>query len=108
MELLEKDLMSIQEVRLLLKKAKEAHKILATFNQEKIDRIVKAIAEASLQNAERLAKMANEETGFGIWQDKVVKNVLVLWGFMRQLRIKKQLEFFGRIKRIKQWRLEYR
>ncbi len=75
MELQEKDLMSIQEVRMLLKKAKEAHKILATFNQEQIDRIIKAIAEACLQNAERLAKMANEETGFGIWQDKVVKNI---------------------------------
>lgn len=89
MELLEKDLMSIQEVRLLLKKAKEAHKILATFNQEKIDRIVKAIAEASLQNAERLAKMANEETGFGIWQDKVVKNVFGSMGIYEAIKDQK-------------------
>lgn len=89
MELLEKDLMSIQEVRLLLKKAKEAHKILATFNQEQIDRIVKAIAEASLQNAERLAKMANEETGFGIWQDKVVKNVFGSMGIYEAIKNQK-------------------
>ena len=43
MELLDKDLVSIQEVRGLLKKAYEAQKILATFSQEQIDRIVKAI-----------------------------------------------------------------
>lgn len=75
MELLDKDLVSIQEVRNLLKKAYEAQKILATFNQEQIDRIVKAIADAGYANAEKLAKMANEETGFGLWQDKVIKNV---------------------------------
>ena len=75
MEILDKDLKSLQEVRLLLKAAKDAHKILVTFHQEKIDGIVKAIAEACLRNAERLAKMAHEETGFGIWQDKVIKNV---------------------------------
>ena len=75
MELQDKDLQSIQEIRLLLKAATEAQKILATFDQAKIDQIVKAIAEAALANSERLAKMANEETGFGIWQDKVIKNV---------------------------------
>lgn len=75
MELQDKDLLSIQEVRSLLKQASEAAEILATFDQQKIDEIVKAMAEASLANAVRLAKMANEETGFGIWQDKVIKNV---------------------------------
>lgn len=75
MELLDKDLVSIQEVRNLLKKAYEAQKILATFSQEQIDRITKAIADAGYANAVKLAKMANEETGFGIWQDKVIKNV---------------------------------
>lgn len=75
MELLDKDLVSIQEVRGLLKKAHEAQKTLATFSQEQIDRIVKAIADAGYANAVKLAKMANEETGFGIWQDKVIKNV---------------------------------
>lgn len=75
MELYDKDLVSIQEVRKLLKDAYEAQKILQTFGQEKIDSIVKAIADAGMKNAEPLAKMANEETGFGIWQDKVIKNI---------------------------------
>lgn len=74
MELLDKDLVSVQEVRNLIKKAKEAQRVLAQMSQSQIDKIVKAIADAGFENAERLAKMANEETGFGKWQDKIVKN----------------------------------
>ena len=72
----DKDLRSIQEVRDLVKRAKEAQKEFASYTQEQIDRIVKAVAEACVPHAERLAKMAVEETGFGVWQDKVLKNRL--------------------------------
>lgn len=75
MELYDKDLTSIQEVRKLLKEAYEAQKILQTFDQQKIDSIIKAMSEAATNNAEKLAKIANEETGFGKWQDKVIKNI---------------------------------
>lgn len=75
MELTDKDLLSIQEVRCLMKKSKEAQLKLAEMSQSQIDAIVKAIAEAAIANAERLAKMANEETGFGIWKDKTFKNI---------------------------------
>lgn len=75
MENQDKDLRSIQEVRNLLKEADKAQKIIATFDQAKIDKICKAISDACIQHAVRLAKMANEETSFGIWQDKVIKNV---------------------------------
>lgn len=91
MELLDKDLKSIQEVRLLLKAAKEAQKILSTFSQEKIDSIVKAMAEAGLRHAERLAKMANEETGFGIWQDKVIKNIFGSMGIFNEIKNQKTI-----------------
>lgn len=74
MELLDRDLASVQEVRNLVAKAKEAQKTLAKMSQEQLDRIVKAISDAGFENAEKLAKMANEETGFGIWEDKVIKN----------------------------------
>lgn len=74
MELLDKDLLSLQETRTLISKAKKAHDIYKTFSQSKVDSIVKAVAEAAEKEAVRLAKMAHEETGFGIWQDKVVKN----------------------------------
>ncbi len=72
----DKDLQSVQEVRDLVKRAKQAQKEYATFTQEQVDRVVKAVAEACAPQAQRLAKMAVEETGFGIWQDKVLKNQL--------------------------------
>lgn len=75
MELLDKDLLSLQETRNLIKDAKIAQKKLAKMTQCEINKIVKAIADAGFKNAEKLAKMAEEETGFGKWQDKVIKNI---------------------------------
>jgi len=72
----DRDLTSVQEVRNLVAAAAKAQKEYAAFSQEQVDRIVKAVAEACAAQAERLAKMAVEETGFGVWQDKVLKNLL--------------------------------
>ena len=71
---LDKDLESIQEARSLARKAKEAQQEFQFFNQEQVDKIIKAMAEAGYSESERLAKMAHEETGFGKWEDKVIKN----------------------------------
>lgn len=73
---LDKDLQSIQETRDLIKKAKAAQKEFQNWSQERVDALVKVIADACIANAEPIAKMAEEETGFGIWQDKIVKNLL--------------------------------
>ena len=73
---LDRDLQSIQEVRNLVANAKCAQKELATFSQEKIDSIICEIAKDCAANAQKLAKMAVEETGFGVWEDKVLKNLL--------------------------------
>ena len=72
----DRDLYSIQEVRNAVKAAKAAQLVYRTFDQAKVDGIVARIAQACAANAEKLAKMAVEETGFGIWQDKVLKNLL--------------------------------
>lgn len=72
----DKDLQSIQEVRNLITNAKKAQETYSMFSQEQVDRIVAEIAKAGAAHAEELAKMAVEETGFGIWQDKVLKNLL--------------------------------
>lgn len=48
MELVDKDLRSIQETRNLIRKAKEAQQVLATFSQKQIDAIVQAVSELSL------------------------------------------------------------
>jgi len=45
-------------------------------NQTQTDRIVREVYIAALNNRVRLAKMAAEETGLGIWQHKVIKNVI--------------------------------
>ncbi len=71
---LDKDLQSIQEARALTAAAKEAQLEFKHYNQEQVDKIVKAMAEAGFNEAERLAKMAYEETGFGKIQDKIIKN----------------------------------
>lgn len=71
---MDKDLRSIQETRDLIEAAKKAQKVLETFSQTQIDQIVKAVSDATFSQRERLAKMANEETGFGIYEDKIIKN----------------------------------
>ena len=45
-------------------------------NQTETDKIVKAVYEASFNNRIYLAKKAHEETGLGVWKDKVIKNVI--------------------------------
>lgn len=70
----DQDLMSIQETRNLIANAKKAQEIYRLFPQEKVDMIVKAVAIAAEKESIKLAKMAWQETGFGRWQDKIVKN----------------------------------
>ncbi|MBQ7953293.1 MAG: aldehyde dehydrogenase family protein, partial [Clostridia bacterium] len=75
MELNDKDLASLQQVRNLLHNANEAKKQMAKMSQQQLDKIVEAIAKSGEENAERLAKLAADETGFGKWQDKKIKNL---------------------------------
>lgn len=87
---LDQDLQSIQEVRDLVAQAKKAAEILYCFSQEQLDKICKAMAEACLEGSKELAKMAAEETGFGCWEDKVLKNRLgsiITWEWMRDKRV---------------------
>lgn len=58
----------------LISKAQKAQKIYAAFSQEKVDEIFKACAIAINSRRIPLAKMACEETGMGIVEDKVIKN----------------------------------
>ncbi len=53
---------------------KEAQKIFATYTQEQVDAIFKAAATAADKMRIPLAKMAVEETGMGVMEDKVIKN----------------------------------
>ncbi|MBN1300561.1 MAG: aldehyde dehydrogenase family protein [Melioribacteraceae bacterium] len=68
------DLKSIQEVRELVNIAKQAQLEFKHYSQEQVNKIVKAMADAGYAEAESLAKLAHEETGFGKWEDKLIKN----------------------------------
>ena len=86
MQLYDKDLLSVQEVRELVEKAKTAQEELSNKSQKEIDTIVKSIAYAGVRNAGRLARMAYEETGFGIEADKIIKNVFASNGVYEHIK----------------------
>ena len=87
--IIDKDLLSIQEARILAENAKAAQKVLATYTQEQLDAIVDRMAEEINKYAKELAKMSAEETDYGVWQDKYIKNRFVceyLRGKLKGLR----------------------
>ena len=62
------------EARALARRAKQAQMQIAELSQERIDAIVDAMAAAVAPQCEALAKLAVEETGYGVVADKVQKN----------------------------------
>lgn len=71
----DRDLTSIHEARTLARAARRAQEQLAELSQVQIDAIVEAMAEAVTPHAEALARLAVEETGYGVVADKVQKNL---------------------------------
>ncbi|MDR1988823.1 MAG: aldehyde dehydrogenase family protein [Acidobacteriaceae bacterium] len=70
-----RDLVSIAEARTLAAHAKAVWPTLAELTQEQIDAIVDAMAAAATPQAEAFARMAVEETGYGVVEDKIQKNL---------------------------------
>ncbi len=65
---------NVEKLEKALAEVKAAQKIFSTFSQEKVDKIFKAAAVAANRMRIPLAKMAVEETGMGVVEDKVIKN----------------------------------
>ena len=85
----DKDLTSIAEARALARHAKQAQARLAELTQEQIDAIVTAIADAVTPHADALARLAVEETGYGVVADKIQKNLFAsrrVYEFIRPIR----------------------
>jgi acetaldehyde dehydrogenase/alcohol dehydrogenase len=59
----------------LVTNARQAYSDFLLYNQEKIDIIVKKMTIAALAKHRELAKMAVEETGMGVYEDKITKNI---------------------------------
>jgi len=60
----------------LVSQARSAAAVFTQFTQEDVDRIVKAMALAGLDQAQHLARLAVEETKLGVMEDKVIKNMV--------------------------------
>ncbi len=65
---------TVEQLEALIDRVAAAQKVYATFSQEQVDKIFKAAATAADKARIPLAKMAHEETGMGIVEDKVIKN----------------------------------
>jgi acetaldehyde dehydrogenase/alcohol dehydrogenase len=65
---------SVEKLEAALKRVKKAQQEFATYTQEQVDAIFLAAATAACRARIPLAKLAVEETGMGIVEDKVIKN----------------------------------
>jgi acetaldehyde dehydrogenase (acetylating) len=83
------DLQSIQEARSLAEAAHQAQQQFFRFNQEQVDRICAAMADAAYRESERLGRIACEETGYGIARHKMLKNHLgsrIVWESIKNIK----------------------
>src|SRR5580704_19402680 len=64
---------------------------LRALDQEAVDRIVRAMAIAGIENAIDLAELAMEETQFGVLEDKVIKNYIATESLYDYLKAKKSV-----------------
>ena len=77
------------ELDAIVARARAAADAFRSLDQEAVDRIVRAMVVAGLQAAIELAQLAIEETGFGIFEDKVVKNYVAtefLYDYLKEKR----------------------
>lgn len=85
----DRDLASIAEARALAKRARHAWLQLAELTQERVDAIVDAVAAAATAHAEAFARLAVDETGYGVFEDKIQKNLFAskkVYEFIRPMR----------------------
>jgi acetaldehyde dehydrogenase / alcohol dehydrogenase len=65
---------NVEQLMQRIEQIREAQKQFATYSQEQVDEIFRQAAMAANNARIKLAKMAVEETGMGIVEDKVIKN----------------------------------
>lgn len=79
MSVVEKDVKAKKDVNAIIDeiaaKGKKALEEFYELNQEQVDNIVKEMALAGLDKHMYLAKLAVEETGRGVYEDKIIKNI---------------------------------
>jgi acetaldehyde dehydrogenase (acetylating) len=83
---LDKDLESVQEARTLLQAAHDAWLQFENYSEEQVERILLEISKAGIANAEPLARLAVEETGYGTIEHKTLKNLFCADDVYRAIR----------------------
>jgi succinate-semialdehyde dehydrogenase len=74
------------QVQQLVTKARVAQAKFESFSQEQVDAIVKGVGKYVYDNAEMLARMAVDETGIGVYEDKILKNkgkARIIWNSLK-------------------------
>src|SRR5215510_2739210 len=77
---------SNSQVQELVARARIAQAAFEGFSQEQVDAIVKGIGKYVYDNAEMLARMAVDETGIGVYEDKILKNkgkARIIWNNLK-------------------------
>jgi sulfoacetaldehyde dehydrogenase len=83
----------------LLAKAREAQKVIEFWPQEKVDEMVLAVGWEAYkrETAETVARLAVEETGLGVYEDKVLKHQKKTIGVLRDLQGEKTVGVIERV-----------
>ncbi len=85
----EKDQGTSERVENLVRQARLAAAVFTQYSQEQVDRIVKAMALAAMDNSARLAMAAREETRMGVLEDKLLKNFVASEFLYNQIKDKR-------------------
>ena len=88
------DISSLSEERIaylegLVRQGRTAAAVFTQFTQEDVDRIVKAMVLAGMEQAQYLARLAIEETKLGVLEDKAIKNMVAtefVYNYVRDKR----------------------
>ncbi|HNS07423.1 MAG TPA: aldehyde dehydrogenase family protein [Anaerolineaceae bacterium] len=83
----------------LLAKAREAQKVIEFWPQEKVDEMILAVGWEAYkrETAETVARLAVEETGLGVYEDKVLKHQKKTIGVLRDLQGEKTVGVIERV-----------
>ncbi|MGI6752486.1 MAG: aldehyde dehydrogenase family protein [Anaerovoracaceae bacterium] len=70
----------------LIKKSRAAQEVFATYNQEQVDKVVRAVGKAVFDKGEELARLAVDETKMGSFEHKIMKNkgkATAVWNWLK-------------------------
>lgn len=99
------DLRSIQQAREFIRKAREAQATFSKASQEEVDKVVAAMARAGAADAERLGRLAHEETGFGRVDSKKQKNLFATTTLLQRMQGMKTCGIIRRVENNTIWEI---